>query len=136
MKGNDKIGNYLGRLGEDIACLFLENKGFSVINRNYRKKWGEIDIIAIKNSEEVHFIEVKSVSCEIKQNVTHEKLDHYRAEDNLHNNKLKRLSRTIQSYLAEKNVSSETKWFFDVITVAIDKKSKNSRVKFIKDIVI
>ncbi len=136
MKGDDKIGNYLGRLGEGIACLFLENKGFSIINRNYRKKWGEIDIIAIQNNEELHFIEVKSVSCEIKQNVTHEKSDHYRAEDNLHSDKLKRISRTIQSYLAEKNVSSETKWFFDVVTVAIDKKSKNSRVKFIKDIVI
>lgn len=42
MNNNIKIGN----LGENIACNFLEKKGFKIIERNYRKKWGEIDIIA------------------------------------------------------------------------------------------
>lgn len=135
MEGNQKIGNYIGRLGENLACLFLENKGFSVINRNYRKKWGEIDIIAIKN-EKIHFIEVKSISREINFNVTHEKPDQHRPEENIHHNKIKRISRTIQSYLAEKNVSSETKWVFDIVTVIIDMKAKVSKIKFIKDIIL
>jgi len=42
MTNNIKIGN----LGEDIACRFLKKKGFKIVDRNYRKKWGEIDIIA------------------------------------------------------------------------------------------
>ena len=52
-----------GKVGECIAVKFLENKGFEIIEQNYRKKYGEIDIIAQKGKI-LHFIEVKSVSCE------------------------------------------------------------------------
>ncbi|KKT37913.1 MAG: hypothetical protein UW27_C0008G0048 [Parcubacteria group bacterium GW2011_GWA1_44_13] len=53
----------IGRLGEDIAVKYLENKGFLVIERNYLKKCGEIDVIA-KKAGITHFIEVKSVTRE------------------------------------------------------------------------
>ncbi len=48
----------LGDLGEDLACKFLLKKDFVIIERNYLRKWGEIDIIAKKNAK-IHFIEVK-----------------------------------------------------------------------------
>ena len=35
-----------GNLGEDLACRFLMKHGFNIIERNYLKKCGEIDIIA------------------------------------------------------------------------------------------
>ena len=38
----------VGRIGEDIACKFLMKHGFEVADRNYLRKWGEIDIIAKK----------------------------------------------------------------------------------------
>jgi len=47
----------IGRLGEDIATGYLKNRGFHIITRNYRKKWGEIDIIAKKDNV-LHFVEV------------------------------------------------------------------------------
>ena len=53
----------IGRLGEDIAIKYLQNKGFLVIGQNYLKKCGEIDIIA-KKDRVLHFIEVKTVSHE------------------------------------------------------------------------
>ena len=97
--------NELGVIGEEIACKFLVKHGFKVILRNYRKKWGEIDIIAEKD-EKIHFIEVKSVSClpamfaraGENPDVSYEK-GGYRAEDNLHPQKIKRLSRLIFLYL-------------------------------------
>ena len=49
----------IGQLGEDVACKFLMKHNFLVLERNYTKKWGEIDIIAKKNSK-IHFIEVKT----------------------------------------------------------------------------
>ena len=52
-----------GNLGEDLACRFLMKHEFNISERNYLKKCGEIDIIADKGSK-IHFIEVKSVSCE------------------------------------------------------------------------
>ena len=50
-----------GRTGEDKAALFLENKGMKIINRNFRHRGGEVDIIAIER-ETLVFIEVKTWS--------------------------------------------------------------------------
>lgn len=132
----------IGRLGEDIAVKYLENKGFSVIERNYLKKCGEIDIIA-KKAGITHFIEVKSVTRENLTNPHRRGLcnvpretDKYRPEDNLHQYKLKRLARTIQLYLFEKHANGEPEWFFDAITVQIDTKTRHACVKFIENIVL
>jgi len=48
-----------GNLAEDRAVSFLEDCGYLVIERNFYSRFGEIDIIATKNSV-VHFVEVKS----------------------------------------------------------------------------
>lgn len=136
VEGDKKIGNEKGRLGEEIACRFLISKGFNIIDRNYREKWGEIDIIAGKK-DDLHFIEVKSVSCEMgKANVTQETYGKYRPEDNVHFGKLKRLSRTIQSYLIEKNISHETRWSFDLVTIKLDFKKRKAKVFKMDNIVI
>jgi putative endonuclease len=50
----------IGKLGEDIACEYLEFKGHLIVERNYRIKFGEIDIIS-KLGNGLHFIEVKTV---------------------------------------------------------------------------
>ena len=124
----------IGVLGENVACNFLKRKGFSVVEKNYRKPWGEIDIIA-KGSRILHFIEVKTVSRENLQSISRE-MDAYRPEDNIHPWKLKRLSRTIQSYLLEKNTSEEGEWQFDVITVFLDQKKKQAKVNFIENVIL
>ena len=51
----------LGKLGEDLATVFLKQKGFQIITRNYRQKTGEVDIIS-KDGETLIFIEVKTRS--------------------------------------------------------------------------
>jgi len=131
-----------GNLGEDLACRFLMKHGFQIIDRNYLKKCGEIDIIAKKDSK-IHFIEVKSVSCEIISSVSPETSDnnHFRPEDNIHAWKLQRLYKTIELYLIEKGVSGlpaqagETDWQIDVITVYIDKKRLISKVFLLENII-
>jgi len=35
----------LGKMGEDLACRFLDKNGYRVIERNYLKKWGEIVLL-------------------------------------------------------------------------------------------
>ena len=47
-----------GKFAEDAACAFLRNKGYTIIKRNYRRKHGEIDIIA-EDRGTLAFIEVK-----------------------------------------------------------------------------
>ncbi len=48
-----------GRAGEDRAAAFLEEGGWRIVERNYRTRSGEIDIIAVKGAT-LAFIEVKS----------------------------------------------------------------------------
>lgn len=135
-KVNTKIGNATGRLAEEISCRFLISKDFKVIDRNYRKKWGEIDIICKKDGV-FHFVEVKSVSCEkIDQNVTHENFSretYIRPEENVSFHKLKKLSRVIKSYLIENRVSSETDWSFDVISMLISRSDNRVYVKMLEN---
>ena len=50
------VGNY----GENRAIQYLIDKGYDIINRNWRTRTGEIDIIAFKD-ETIVFIEVKTL---------------------------------------------------------------------------
>jgi putative endonuclease len=53
--------NTLGKDGENIAAAFLKKKGFSIIEKNYRTAFGEIDIIA-QDRDVIVFVEVKTRS--------------------------------------------------------------------------
>jgi putative endonuclease len=53
------MSRVLGNIAEDKACKFLQKNGFKIVDRNFYSKFGEIDIIALKNRV-LHFIEVKS----------------------------------------------------------------------------
>ena len=113
-----------GAIGENIACVFLERKGYAIIARNYLKKWGELDIVAEKDKI-LHFVEVKSVTG-----------TSYRPEENVHDLKLKKIRRMIQTYLAEKGIVSETEFCFHVICVFMNEKTRKARVKWIKDVIL
>lgn len=49
----------IGKTGEEKACRYLKRHGFEILDRNYRIRGGEIDIIA-KDGEELVFVEVKT----------------------------------------------------------------------------
>lgn len=164
----------IGQIGEDCACEYLEKNSYKIIERNYLKKWGEIDIIAKKGSK-IHFVEVKAVSRDLSD-VTHvtkknwvtdlmdavrggignrrgdvknyddenisysnKEMRHqgsYQPEDNMHPWKLQRLGRAVQSYLLDRNVTEETEWQFDLVTVYIDMDKRLSKVYILPDLVL
>ena len=77
----------IGKLGEDLACKYLQNKGYKILERNFEAKQGEIDIIAL-DKEELVFIEVKTrsnilygkpaeVVNEVKQNHLIKTIEYY-----------------------------------------------------------
>ena len=124
-----------GETGENIAVKFLMKQGFEILDRNYTKKWGEIDIVAEK-ANKMYFVEVKSVSREMLKDVTRETLDQYHPEDNMHPWKLERLSRTIQTYLLSKKIPDEKEWQVDLMVVFLDLKNKKARIKLVSDIIL
>ncbi len=126
--------NAIGSLGESIAQCWLEDHGYETLEQNYRKKWGEIDIIARK-SEITHFIEVKSVSHETRSKLD-DAVSHgtYRPEENVHSDKLKRLGRAIETWIAENQYNGP--WQIDVITVRIVPREKYARIRLIENVVL
>ena len=55
---NKIFNRTVGAKGEEIATKFLINHGFKIIERNYSTKFGEIDLIVIKDNI-LRFVEVK-----------------------------------------------------------------------------
>ncbi len=107
---------HIGNIGETIAAEFLRSKGYQVCVRNYRKPWGEIDIIARKG-DVMHFVEVKTISRENKNDVSRESDGAFRAEDQMHPEKIARLQRTIQTYNAAHALEDD--WQLDLIAVTL-----------------
>ena len=62
-----------GRVGEEVACDYVKKLGYEIIEKNYRNKMGEIDIIA-KDKNEIIFIEVKT-RCQKKYGSPSEAVD-------------------------------------------------------------
>lgn len=145
----------IGPLGEELVVKFLVKQGYEILDRNYRRPWGELDIVARKKNK-IHFVEVKALSSSVIENgVTHEtspelgdgaralayihsgiRKDRFRPEDNMSKGKMLRLSRIIQTYLMGKHVSDETHWQFDVATVLINTGTKKAKIKFLDDLPI
>ncbi len=118
-----------GRVGEEIACRFLESKGYRVVERNYRKKWGEIDIIAIKGGA-VRFVEVKAVSRENTQNISRE-MD-YRPEELVHASKLRKIARTAALYMEAKGDDRE--YQIDVVGVVMSNATRTARCRLFEQV--
>jgi Holliday junction resolvase-like predicted endonuclease len=97
-----------------------------VVERNYWRKWGEIDVISRKSSQ-LYFVEVKTVSRQPDPNS-------FQPEEKVHPAKLKKLYRAIETYLAETD-QMESGWQLDVVCVYLDMESKQAHLKVISNIV-
>ena len=85
----------LGRRGEEFAVLFLENNGYSILERNFRSKTGEIDIIAKKNKEYI-FVEVKTRTSK----------RYGRPIEAVNKNKMKHIINTSKYYVLKNNLQN------------------------------
>ena len=119
-----------GNLGEEIACKYLLNKKYQIIQRNYQKKWGEIDIIAKDPNGILIFVEVKTS----KQN------SEITPEMEITQKKLKRLKRACSLYAGKyQEKVSDLGWRIDLIAITFViqtslEKSKGS-IKHYKNII-
>lgn len=86
----------IGKIGEDVAARYIENLGYTIIERNFMATQGEIDIIA-KDKEELVFIEVK----------TRTNIEFGRPIEAVNELKLKRLINTVKYYLYSKHLERE-----------------------------
>lgn len=120
----------VGAKGEELAAQFLVRKGFKIVGKNYRQKWGEIDIVATK-SNVVHFVEVKSVTREMSSPEGSREMD-YRPEELVHKTKLQKVARTAAGYMGERG--DEREYQIDVVGVILDERAHTARCRLFEQV--
>ena len=95
----------IGATGQQAAESFLQKKGYNVLARNFRKKFGEIDLV-MQDGEYVVFVEVKARSA----------LTHGHPREAVGSTKQKRIIETAQAYLAQ-HMLTDIGVRFDVVEV-------------------
>ena len=127
----------VGNLGENVACEYLRRHGFTIRDRNYVKKTGELDIVAEKpacagREDTLHFVEVKTI---LAHNFLSEKSssDDYDPSLNLHQAKIRKVARTGEWYVLEKKW--EWEWQVDGMLVWLRRRDGMARVSYLPQIV-
>lgn len=111
-----------GSLGEDAAVIFLKNQGFRIIDRNFQKRYGEIDIIA-KDNHTLVFVEVKT-----------RRGDKFGLpEDAINKWKVRSLIRSVEYYRLKKQKYDEA-IRIDVVTVTLDEDDQILEIRHIRNI--
>ncbi|MEZ0323253.1 MAG: YraN family protein [Hydrogenothermaceae bacterium] len=98
----------IGKLKEDLAVKFLRERGYVIVERNFRKRFGEIDIVA-KDGNCLVFVEVRSRS--------HDTFG--KAVESIDIRKKRKLSKIAAYYINEVNQHFD-EVRFDVISITAD----------------
>lgn len=106
-----KDSRTIGQRGEDIATKALKKQKYKILERNFRCRQGEIDIIAEDPEGVLCFVEVKARSSQ----------DYGRPEEVVNSHKQRRLTAAAYIYL-EKNRLELTAMRFDIISVNLNSK--------------
>ena len=108
----------IGRLGEDLVCLYLANKGMKILERNFRRPWGEIDIIARDKGKTLVFAEVKTIAVPAGADPGSLIIA---PEENLTVSKLKKVQRMAMLYANshEELVDENRGWRVDLVAIAV-----------------
>ncbi|MBP1744015.1 MAG: hypothetical protein H6Q58_993 [Firmicutes bacterium] len=118
------MGSYnkdIGSLGEEISENFLIESGYTILERNFRCKTGEIDLIA-RDGDYICFIEVKTRCGDLFGSPC----------EAVNYSKQQKISRTAQMYILKKKLYKFC-FRFDVIEVILNKENCSSSIKLIKN---
>jgi putative endonuclease len=98
----------LGKWGEGVAGRFLQEKGYRLLDANYRCRWGEVDIVA-QEGDELVFVEVR----------TRRGTQFGTPEESVTAAKARRLIATAQDYL-QQHGQEKSEWRIDLIAIRLD----------------
>jgi putative endonuclease len=117
-----------GMSGEEMAVKYLKDKGYKILERNYKnrsgRQLGEIDIVAEKGKE-IFFVEVKTRTAENIENIL--------PEQNINPGKLRKLSKIAQYYIKDRKLW-DLAYHFDAVSVLIEANSQKTEIKHLQDI--
>ena len=111
----------IGKFGEEIAENFLKNLNYRIIEKNFRCKCGEIDLI-VASKDYICFIEVKT-RYGINFGIPAESVTIYKQH---------KIYKTAQVYILKKNIINSN-FRFDVIEVLLNRDNNDFLVNHIED---
>lgn len=114
----------LGFFAEHYASEYLKSKHYNVLGRNYRKPWGEIDIIAEKEGV-IIFVEVKASKKAVVG---------FEPELRVNKDKKYRMARIARTYLSDNKYSDDQPWQLDVVAVEFEKERGVAKIRHYKSI--
>lgn len=115
----------LGDLGEVIAGNFLKKNKHKIVEVNYQKRIGEIDIIS-KKKNVIHFVEVKTRTLQS----THK---YGPPEEAITFHKQRKIIKTAQYYLLENKYTDDIQWQIDVIAITINEEQNKAKINYIEN---
>lgn len=118
MKNFNKIK--IGIKGENVATDYLLQKGYTIMEKNWRYKNFEIDIIAMQKNK-LHFVEVKTRTTQQFGN----------PEESIDARKMNALKRAAEAYLLTNNIQTYIQ--FDVIAIKLNVNTAEE-IFFIEDV--
>lgn len=124
----------LGQFGENLACEYLIDNGYKIIERNFRQKWGEIDIIAKAPDKTLVFVEVKTLRDYSLRRGSGQAAQapekQLQPEDQLTSAKLQKLQKTASLYSGHypEKVSDEKGWRIDLVALRLGSSTELSRM--------
>jgi putative endonuclease len=110
----------LGTRGEELAQRFLQQKGYQILDCNYRCRWGEIDVVA-RDGDELVFVEVRA----------RRSVDYGTPEESLTDAKLGRLLATSQYYLQQRE-EGDINWRIDLVCVRLGRGYQLQSIEHLK----
>lgn len=115
----------IGQQAEALAIAYLKKQGYLIREKNFRKNWGEIDIIAEKKGVLI-FVEVKSLAKASNFGDPWNKVNYFKA---------KKIKRAAELFLIEKKYPEEQNWQIDVIGISFDPHSQKASLSHLKNCV-
>ncbi len=146
-----------GSRGETIACEYLENLGYKILNKNKSTKFGELDIISESKDKTMVFVEVKTIytkndgelkslaTCSQESGNKVDKLgkvwqntskiaDYLSPEDHMSKSKIIKTKRMAQWYFNQYPDTSIKNYQIDLIAIEITDNKNNILIRHYKNI--
>ncbi len=114
----------IGNIGENIATDYLKKNGYQILARNFKTKWGELDIIAQKNRV-IIFVEVKSLNKNLKSD--------FQPEDEITFHKARQLQKMTQIYLSNNKIQLDTPHQIDILAIELAENGQVANIRHIEN---
>ena len=123
-----------GKIGEGLAVDYLKSEGFKILEKNFRTKFGELDIVC-KKGKLLVFVEVKAaVSGPLTHDCKSVGNEAFQPEQHFTKQKITRLKRAAEIFLIKNKLPSDTEQRLDLAALDLDEEKKLLNLRYYENV--